>query len=195
MSKADRTRESIIRQAAELFNQKGYYGSSIADIMKATGLKKGGIYNHFSSKDEIALEAFNYAYRLSSRRALQAMRKQKDAIGRLKALSSVYLDYVDNPPILGGCPILNTAIESDDAHPVLRDRVREVVDDWRNLITRIIQKGIAQGEIQPSVKPDVVATIIISTVEGAIMMSKLYEDSLHLERAIDCLKDYIDNLK
>ena len=122
------------------------------------------------------------------------MRKKKNAIARLQALVSVYLDYLDNPPLAGGCPILNTAIESDDAHPVLRDRVRDAVDNWRSLIYRIIQKGIAKGEIQPAVEPDLVATIIISTVEGAIMMSKLYEYSIYLERAINYLKNYIENL-
>jgi AcrR family transcriptional regulator len=194
MSKAEQTRDNIIRQAAELFNQKGYSGSSISDIMRATGLQKGGIYNHFKSKDELALEAFEYASRLVSQRIWEAVRKKKNAIERLQALVSVYLDYVDDPPLEGGCPILNTAIESDDAHPALRDRVRDAVNEWRNLIDRIIQKGIARGEIQPSVEPDVVATIIISTVEGAVMMSKLYGDPIYLERAINHLKNYIENL-
>jgi AcrR family transcriptional regulator len=191
MSKAEQTRENIIKQAAELFNQKGYSGSSISDIMRATGLQKGGIYNHFKSKDDLALEAFDYAYRLVSQRVWEAVRKENSAIKRLQALVSVYLDYLENPPIAGGCPILNTAVESDDAHPALRDRVRDAVNNWHSLICRIIQKGIAKGEIQPSVEPDVVATIVISTIEGAIMMSKLYRDPIYLERAINHLQDYI----
>jgi AcrR family transcriptional regulator len=143
MSKAEQTRENIIKQAAELFNQKGYSGSSISDIMRATGLQKGGIYNHFKSKDDLALEAFDYAYRLVSQRVWEAVRKENSAIKRLQALVSVYLDYLENPPIAGGCPILNTAVESDDAHPALRDRVRDAVNNWHSLICRIIQKGIA----------------------------------------------------
>jgi TetR/AcrR family transcriptional regulator, transcriptional repressor for nem operon len=193
MSKAQETRENIIKQAAELFNQKGYAGSSIADIMEATGLKKGGIYNHFKSKDELALEAFDYAYRCSSQKIWQIVRQKTNAIERLQALVSAYLDYVDNPPIAGGCPIMNTAIESDDTHPLLRDRVRGAIDEWRSLIGRIIQKGIKKGEIRPTVEPEFMATIIISTVEGAIMMSKLYDDSIHLERAVNYLNNYIAN--
>lgn len=193
MSKAQETRENIIKQAAELFNQKGYAGSSIADIMEATGLKKGGIYNHFKSKDELALEAFDYAYRCSSQKIWQIVRQKTKAIDRLQALVSAYLDYVDNPPIAGGCPIMNTAIESDDTHPILRDRVRGAIDEWRSLIGRIIQKGIKKGEIRPTVEPEFMATIIISTVEGAIMMSKLYDDSIHLERAVNYLNNYIES--
>jgi TetR/AcrR family transcriptional regulator, transcriptional repressor for nem operon len=116
---------------------------------------------------------------------------EKNAIERLQALVSAYLDYVDDPPIPGGCPIMNTAIESDDTHPILRDRVQNVVNEWRNLICRIIEKGIKKGEINTNVEPDVIATIIISTVEGAIMMSKLYGDSIHLERAVNYLNIYL----
>jgi len=50
----------IIEQAAALFNQQGYAGSSMSDLMRVTGLQKGGIYNHFRSKDELAL-AFDFA--------------------------------------------------------------------------------------------------------------------------------------
>jgi TetR/AcrR family transcriptional regulator, transcriptional repressor for nem operon len=193
MSKAQETKENIIKQAAELFNLKGYAGSSIADIMSATGLKKGGIYNHFQSKDEIAVAAFDYAYSCSSKRVWQSVRQKKNAIERLQTLVSAYLDYVDDPPIPGGCPIMNTAIESDDTHPILRDRVQQVVNEWRSLICRIIEKGIKKGEINTNVEPDVIATIIIATVEGAIMMSKLYGDSIHLERAVDYLNSYLAN--
>jgi TetR/AcrR family transcriptional regulator, transcriptional repressor for nem operon len=157
--------------------------------MSATGLKKGGIYNHFQSKDEIAVAAFDYAYSCSSKRIWQSVRQKKNAIERLQALVSAYLDYVDDPPIPGGCPIMNTAIESDD--PILRDRVQLVVNEWRSLICRIIEKGIKKGEITATVEPDVIATIIISTVEGAIMMSKLYGDSIHLERAVNYLNNYL----
>jgi TetR/AcrR family transcriptional regulator, transcriptional repressor for nem operon len=191
MSKAQETKENIIKQAAEVFNVKGYAGCSIADIMSATGLKKGGIYNHFQSKDEIAVAAFDYAYSCSSKRIWQSVRQKKNAIERLQALVSAYLDYVDDPPIHGGCPIMNTAIESDDTHPILRDRVQLVVNEWRSLICRIIEKGIKKGEITTTVEPDVIATIIISTVEGAIMMSKLYGDSIHLERAVNYLNNYL----
>jgi AcrR family transcriptional regulator len=61
MSKAQETKMRIIEQAAALFNQQGYAGSSMSDLMRVTGLQKGGIYNHFRSKDELALEAFDFA--------------------------------------------------------------------------------------------------------------------------------------
>ena len=194
MSKAKETRAKIIQQAAELFNQQGYSGSSIADVMEATGLKKGGIYNHFKSKDELALEAFDYAYSLTSKTIWQAVKQKRSAKERLQAMVSSYLDFIDNPPIAGGCPLLNTAIDSDDSHPALRDRACKAMTSWRNLINKIIQTGIKKGEINSQIEPDLVATILISTLEGAVMMSKLYQDSLHLERSVKHLHSYIDDL-
>ena len=194
MSKAQETRAKIIRQAAELFNQQGYSGASIADVMQATGLKKGGIYNHFKSKDELALEAFDYAHSLTRQKIWQAVKQKRNAKERLQAMMSCYLDFIDNPPIAGGCPLLNTAIESDDTHPALRNRTRNAMDSWRSLISRIVQTGIKKGEINSQIEPDLVATILISTIEGAVMMSKLYQDPLHLERAVRHLHNYIHNL-
>lgn len=195
MSKAQQTKARIIHQAAELFNLKGYAGSSIADIMQATGLKKGGIYNHFKSKDELALEAFDYAVSLLSQRIWSVVRTKRNAIERIQALVSSYLIYIDAPPIIGGCPIMNTAIETDDTDSPLRDRALEAMNSSRSLIVRILQKGIKKGEVRANVEPDNVATIIFSTLEGAIMMSKLERNPIHLKRAVAHLQSYIkDNL-
>ena len=194
MSKAQQTKARIVRQAAELFNQKGYAGSSIADVMQATGLKKGGIYNHFKSKDELALAAFDYAVNLMSQEIWQAVKTKQNAIERLQALLSAYLIYIDEPPIAGGCPILNTAIEADDLDSPLRDRALAAINSWRSLIVRIIQKGIKKQEVRSTVEPDTVATIIICTIEGAIMMSQLEKNPVHLKRAIAHLQSYIKDL-
>lgn len=194
MPKAKTTKEYIIQQAAELFNQKGYAGCSIADIMQTTGLKKGGIYNHFKSKDDLAIQAFEYAVGIVRQQAWNAVKQETNAIARLKALLRVNLSYMDKPPLAGGCPILNTAIESDDTHPLLRDRARKAMDDWRGLIIRILNKGIKKQEIAASVDPEVTASFLISAIEGAVMMSKLYQDAVHLQYTIASLNQYLDRL-
>jgi TetR/AcrR family transcriptional repressor of nem operon len=195
MSKAQETRQRILQQAAELFNQQGYAGASISDVMEVTGLKKGGIYNHFKSKDALALEAFDYAFQLVQQHFAGSLRGKHHAVDRLQALVNAYAGFLDAPPLLGGCPILNTAVESDDAHPGLRDRAQKAMDSWRGLIHRIVQKGIERGEMLPTVNPDCVATILISTIEGAIMLSKLYGDPIHLKRTIDYLNGYLETLR
>ncbi len=195
MSKGDETKAMIIQEAAALFNQQGYAGSSISDIMRVTGLKKGGIYNHFQSKDDLALQAFDYAISQIQKRYRQAWTSKQQSIERLNAIIDVFRIYIDNPehPIIkGGCPLLNTAIESDDAHPALRERTQKAMNSWRELFRRIIEKGVRKGEIHPNIDADEIASILISTLEGSVMMSKLYSDSIHIERAIRHLNDYLN---
>ena len=62
--KGEQTRQEIIRNAAPVFNQKGYEGAALSDLMEPAGLEKGGIYRHFDSKEELAREAFDHAWKL-----------------------------------------------------------------------------------------------------------------------------------
>jgi TetR/AcrR family transcriptional regulator, transcriptional repressor for nem operon len=192
MSKGDDTRKIILGRAAELFNVQGFAGSSLSDIMQATGLQKGGIYNHFVSKEALALEAFDYAFELVSRRMGEMLKVRRDPLDRLMGIIAFFEDYLESPPVKGGCMLLNTAIESDDTHPALRERARLAMESWRNLIQRTVTKGIAQGVMRPDIEPDEVATLMIATLEGAIMMSKLYGDHIHLQRAVRHLMRYVE---
>lgn len=194
MSKAQETKTRIIEQAATLFNQQGYSGTSVSDLMRATGLQKGGIYNYFVSKDELALEAFDFAVNCVQQKFMGALKGKRHAVDRLLAILSVYENILDNPPIQGGCPILNTAVESDDFHPALRERSQLAMDAWRDLIRKIVDKGIMRGEFQATVNADTVATILIATIEGAVMLSKLYGDVSYMERGLKHLKLYIQSL-
>ncbi len=195
MSKGEQTREMILARAAQLFSQRGYFGSSLADLMQATGLEKGGIYNHFSSKEQLALEAFDYAFTLLQQRIRHTLSGKTHAVDRLLAIITYFQGIIEDPPLIGGCPILNTAIEADDAYPVLRDRARVAMDSLRTTIERIVTKGIERQEIRAEVDATACATIFIATLEGALMLSKLYEDPVHMQRAANHLTHYIDTIK
>ncbi len=194
MGKGEETRERILARSAQLFNRQGYAGASLADIMRETGLEKGGIYNHFSSKEQLALESFDYAYELVRQRVGQALAGKFHAIERLLAIVFVFQSEFDDPPVAGGCPILNTAIEADDANEVLRDRARVAMDDWRSTIHRIIHRGIERGEVRPTTDADEVASLLIATLEGALMLSNLYRDPIHMQRAAVHMSRYIESL-
>ncbi len=191
MSKGEQTREMILAQAAQLFSRQGYFGSSLSDIMHETGLEKGGIYNHFSSKEQLALEAFDFSVELVRQRTRLALAGKVNAVDRLLAIVAVFQGLVEDPLLGGGCPILNTAVEADDAQPALRERARNAMDSWRETVHRIVKKGIDRQEIRPGVDADALATLLISSLEGAIMMSKLYGDNVHMSRVVEHLTNYI----
>jgi hypothetical protein len=114
------------------------------------------------------------------------------AIQRLSALLSYFQDLVNDPPIPGGCPILNTAIESDDAQPALRDRARAAMDELRSTIRRILAKGIERGEVRPGVDVETWASVMVATLEGAVMLSRLYQDPVHMQRAVAYVQHCIE---
>src|SRR6266496_5833338 len=102
MSKGEQTREMILERTAQLFSRQGYFGSSLSDIMHETGLEKGGIYNHFDSKEQLALEAFDYAISLVKQRTRATLAGKTHAVDRLLGVISVFKDMVEDPPLVGG---------------------------------------------------------------------------------------------
>jgi TetR/AcrR family transcriptional repressor of nem operon len=193
MGKGDQTRNMIIQKAAALFNRQGYLTVSMSQIMAATGLEKGGIYNHFKSKEDLALAAFEYSVEVTLARHREEMASRAGAIEQLKGILETFLGKGATVP--GGCPIMNAAIESDDAHPGLRDRARLAMDGMRGLVRDTVAIGIQSGEIRPDTDPDVVTTVLIATLEGALMLSKLYQDMTHLRRVAAHLETYLEGLR
>src|ERR1700687_1913624 len=102
MTKGEQTRRKIVEAAAPIFNKQGYEGSSLNDLMEATGLKKGGIYRHFSSKEELAAEAFDYTWQAAREARLSRTDESTTGIELLKQLIANFIDH--KPPVAGGCP-------------------------------------------------------------------------------------------
>jgi AcrR family transcriptional regulator len=192
MRKGEVTREIIVERAAELINVRGYAGFSLSDVMQATGLQKGGIYNHFINKEALALAAFDYAFDLAQKRMAETLIGRRDPVERLLGVIQFFEGYLENPTLKGGCIILNTAVESDDTNPALRDKARQAMTIWQEYIQRTVRKGIERGVMRTDVDPETVATLIVATVEGALMLSQLYGDGAHIQRAIDHLIDYVE---
>jgi AcrR family transcriptional regulator len=194
MAKGTETRERIVARAASVFSERGFFGSSMSDLLAATGLQKGGLYNHFASKEQLALASFDYAVSLVSDRYAAALDGVPGAVDRLLAIAHVLRSLVDEPALPGGCPILNTAIEADDTMPALRDRARAAMTDWQRLIGSTVKAGVASGELRPGTDPYQVATVITATLEGAVFLSKLYDDPSPMHRAVDHVAGYVRGL-
>jgi AcrR family transcriptional regulator len=118
-----------------------------------------------------------------------------DAVQRLQAMARSFARSARNPVIDGGCPIMNTAIEADDTHPDLRDRARESMTLWHRLIGRIVKDGIAAGTLRPDVDPYELASVLTSSLEGGLMLARLYDDPAHMDRVIAHVSTYVETLR
>jgi TetR/AcrR family transcriptional repressor of nem operon len=189
--KGELTRERIVAASASLLNREGFLRTPVSEIMRATGMQKGGIYNHFASREELGLEAFNYAFRRMRERLLAAIAEQKSAPQKLLALIEVFRNSPAGAELEGGCPVMNLAIESDDANPKLRQAARHAMGALHGLFEKIIKEGVAQGDFK---KRDARATAIhmVAALEGALMLSNLYKDGEYLDAVAKQLASEIE---
>jgi AcrR family transcriptional regulator len=196
VTKGELTRQRIIEAAAPVFNQRGYWGVTMSEIMGETGLEKGGIYHHFESKDELALAAFDHNTELVGELIRQGLARHDSAPDRLIALVDVYRAFAHDPPFPGGCPILNTTVEADDSHPALHERARETLTLLRQgTVQRIIERGVTRGELATDIDPEALATLIIATIEGGLLLSHAYDDPSQFDLVADHLDNHIRSLQ
>lgn len=185
MGKAEQTRSYIIEQAAPIFNMHGYAGTTMSQLTRAIKMTKGAIYGNFKDKDEIALAAFDHNFAEVSKRIREVVRSKNNACDKLIAFANFYLDEFAEISRKGGCPILNAAIDSDNVHQPLKERVAHAIEKWIGTITQIIYEGIKRKQIKPNTRPEQFASVFVSLIEGGIMLSKTTGNTIHLSRNID----------
>ena len=188
----ERTRQHIVRQAAALFNQHGYAGTSMSELMAATGLEKGGLYRHFESKEALAVAAFDYAWESTVAPRVQGI---ENCATPLDKLLLFVRNFVKRPGVVsGGCPLLNTAVDSDDGSPVLRERARAALARWRSGIAELVREGQVKGQLRKRIDPETVAVIMISALEGGIMICRLEKSREPLRAVGEHLEGYLRSL-
>lgn len=191
MGKGEQTRQEIIRKAAPIFNQRGYEGTALSELMKATGLEKGGIYRHFESKEQLAAEAFDYAWGETLRARTYDLDVLENSVDQLKQMVT---NFVERRGIIpGGCPLLNTAVDSDDGNSKLRERAREALSGWRERIVGIVRSGINKREIRTGADPKAIAITMIAGLEGAVMLSLLEKNDKPLRIVRGHLQSYLES--
>lgn len=191
MTKAERTRQFIIEKSAPIFNRKGIAGTAISDIMEATSLAKGGVYGNFESKDEICLEAFNYLTNSLNAAISQSLEEHTGAKDKLFALLDFYKDRLFRSN-RGGCPILNFGTETDDTHPVIKQKVKDAINVSQSRISKLVIEGIQKGEFVKTFDANRFAVKMFTMVEGAILIGRIQNSAGQVIVITDMLKAEIE---
>jgi TetR/AcrR family transcriptional repressor of nem operon len=186
------TRREIIRQAAPIFNRKGFAGAALSDLMAATGLEKGGIYRHFRSKQQLAAEAFDYAWDVASKLRTEGTEQIPNSVDRLQQLVRNFRDRREGL-VPGGCPLLNTAIDADNGNFILRRKAQRALDGWLSRIRTIVEQGQQSREIRADVDPAAVAATVVSTLEGSLMIARLQRSELPIDQGCRHLQKYFES--
>ena len=92
----------------------------------------------------------------------------------------------------GGCPILNTAVDSDNGNPVLRDRVRKALLNWQTMLRTNLEEGAKAGTIRADIDVSAAANHIIGGLEGAMLISRIERNDNALRQSLTHLDEYVE---
>ena len=194
MRNATATKQKILIESANLFNTQGYKATSISDITKATGLTKGAIYRHFESKQDLEQQALRNLSRLLFSNLGSSIKEAKTFKTKFDAIFEFFENYMESPYYEGGCPLMNVAVEVDDSNSVLRQQAFNMLAQLRASIKVLFQNGINNKQVKPDIDIEFYATIVISSLEGGIMMSKLERNKKAITHCVKHLEMVIQSV-
>lgn len=194
MTKSEKTKKDIIMRSAALFNERGFAGCSVDDIVEKIDVTRRSLYKHFDGKEALAKDVVDYLLDETLARTRLAL-KSGSALKRLYA----YLDLYKNPYrpsgsseevyIDGGCPILNFGVEYDDGDPGTAVKVVKAVTETLNELEKVIRAGVKDKEFQEGVNASQLALKIFSSVKGGILVARLMKDNHHMHQIVFGLKE------
>lgn len=176
MSKGEDTRSRVLTQTGHLLNRTGYLATPLSSILSAVGLQKGGLYNHFASKDELTLEAFHSNAVALGAYLGELSRAPGDPAVVLWTLVEASLDVAAGRIIPGGCPVLNAGIEADDAWEPLRLAASRSADALRRYFLLPLHRLERAGRLQPGTDVEALSYLFVAAVEGGILWARVTRD-------------------
>jgi TetR/AcrR family transcriptional regulator, transcriptional repressor for nem operon len=194
VGKAEATKQTIIEKAAVIFNRNGYQRTSMSTLCAALGLSKGAIYGNFADKDALAVEAFRYSVQQIADMMRNRIRPHREPVKRLKAYAMAFYELYEDIAGNGGCPVLNTAVDSDDAHPLLHQEVQQVLKNWERSLVAMVDAGKESGDIRGDADAVFFASSFIALIEGGILMAKTIGAKKHLECSVKRIHYLIDQM-
>ncbi len=184
-NKANETRAFILERVSPIFNEKGYVGTSLSDITKATQLTKGAIYGNFLNKEDLAMHAFRHNIRKIVFPLMDVINATQSSLGKLKAITQYYRNYYQMSIELGGCPVLNVGTDAKNLNPLLFAAAKEISNKLINGIEKIIKDGQNDGEILQGADPRLYSRNLYSMIEGGIFTALTNEDESFLLDVLD----------
>jgi len=187
-------RQRLVETALRLFASRGYHNTSIADILRESGCKRGTLYHYFSSKEELGYAAIDESFRLFIEKgAASRLGTNEHPIDRLlKSLdalpSAIKLETT-------GSLAAGVAARMAAVHEGFRQRVERRLDRLADDLVEILRNGVADGQIADSVDPRVLAHVCFIVSQGSQFADLLGQRKVIWEDTRRWLKDYLNSLR
>lgn len=185
-SQAAENRETVINVASRLFRKRGFDGIGLKDLMKGAGLTQGAFYKQFESKEDLAAQASRRALAGAYRRwSTAAASNPQDPLG---AVTAFYLSMKHCAENMDGCPIV--ALGSDAA----RQSIAVKASFEAGIRDHLEMLGSWVGEAEGG-EPDGKAMAILSTMAGALLLSRAVNDKQLSKRFLQAAADCVGKIR
>lgn len=186
-SKGQTTRAHILKTTRHLFTTQGFSNTSVNTIISATGVKKGSLYYHFASKEELGLAVLLDAQEEFTG-FLNDSFQGENPVDKIINSCEMLLDFLQKQNFVGGCLFGNTALEMNDGNSKFGKIIQDVFDHWTTKIEQHLTQGQADGSFTSNIPIPALATTVVATIEGGIMMSRVSKGQNGLADCVMILK-------
>ena len=177
----------------ELFWEKGYSSTSVADILSRSQVNSGSLYHFFPGKQDVLLAVLEcYRDGIEAMLLRPAWAGVNDPIERVFALLSLYRRLIDETECQYGCPIGSLALELHDADPIVRERLAENFSGWVDAIETCLRS--ASHRFGGGTDFRALAELALNVMEGGVMLARTFRDVAPFDRAVAQYKAYLDAL-
>jgi TetR/AcrR family transcriptional repressor of nem operon len=196
MGKGTRTRQNIITKALQLFCVKGYYNTSINDILQATGLTKGGLYGHFASKEDLWYAVYDEALRIWRKVVFKGIQSSADPLERIQTLiANDIKNKLGNHVFEGGCFFHSMLVELSGQSVAMSSHLMQGFNQLAGLLCAWLEQAEQQELLKESLNFNEIANYIIISLNGAAALYASSRDPAILDQTVSQLHFYIRQLK
>jgi TetR/AcrR family transcriptional regulator, transcriptional repressor for nem operon len=177
------SRARIVERAAELFAERGVAATSLDEVLAAAGAGKGQFYHYFRSRDELTAAAVGHRCRQAVARLTQAL----GGVSSLTGLEQALAGFVGGFEQMGmpGCPIGTLATEVAGRNEDARMQAAAGFDAWERLLTDALERMRQHGELRADAEPAALATGVLASIEGGMVLSQTRKDMTALRIAVE----------
>jgi len=196
VTKGVETKQKIINKSLQLFSVKGYYNTSINDILEATGLTKGGLYGHFKSKEDIWYAVYDQAVTIWKDIVFKDIRKIDDPLKRIeKALDNDLQNYLGADVFKGGCFFLNMLVELTGQSNTMGNCILKGIIGFSEVITLWLKEAHEKNMLKPGLNFNEIAKFIVVSINGCAALYPSTRDPEIWKLTLKQINYYINGLK
>ena len=189
MPKASETRDRLIDSARYLFWERGYAGTSMADLLAHAGVNSGSFYHFFESKEALLRAVLEiYLRALKPMIVEPAFARVEEPVARIFAILEGYRERILQTECKYGCPLGRLALEIDPENRPAHDLIAANFQGWIGAVRGCIEQ--VKDELPKGTDPEALATYVLAVMEGGVMLSRSYASVEPFDRSIAQLREH-----